>query len=84
MTDQSSPMSTAERSRLYRERKRSNVHLITIEVDEALLNGLVSYGFVRETDSEDRDEIEDGLAILMYAVAEGAIDFSAEWLSQFE
>ena len=83
MTEQSSPSSSAARSLRYRARKRDNVHLITVTVDEALLNGLVSYGFVHEADSEDRDCIENGLELLMCAVAEGGIDVSEEWIAQF-
>ena len=77
-------MSPAERSRRYRARKRDGVHFITVEVDGKLIDGLVSYGFVDKAGSKDREQIEDGLAVLMYAVAEGGIGFLKEWLAKFE
>ena len=83
MTDQQpAPLSPAERSRRYRERKRDNVYLVTIEVDEALLDGLVSYNFVLKEERQDREGIEDGLAILMKAVTDRGIGLRAEWIEQ--
>ena len=82
MTSQSLPISPAERSRHCRQRKRDNVHLVTVEVDEPALKGLVALGFVAEADSRDRDVIEDGVFMFMQAVAEGGIDVREEWIER--
>ena len=84
MTDQTSPQSPAERSRRYRERQRDVVRVLQIEIDKALLDGLVSYGFIAEESAKDRECIEDGVAILMKAVADKGISFRAEWIASFE
>ena len=83
MTLQPTPMSPAERSRRYRERKRDNIHLINFEIDEPVLQGLIALGFVAADDSRDHGCIEDGIWVLMQAVAEGGIDIRDEWIEQF-
>ena len=80
MTDQPLPISAAERSRRYRERQRNNTHLITIEVDAPLLEGLISLGFVHADDSGERDCIEDAVFMLMEAVADDGIEIRDEWI----
>ena len=82
MIDQPIPTSAAERSRAYRERKRDNVHLITIEVDAPLLQGLNSLGFVHIDESQDHDIIQDGVFMLMQAVAEGGVSISDNWIER--
>ena len=76
-------MSTAERSRAYRERKRDNIHLVTIEVDEPVLQGLVALGLVAADDRRDRDCIEAGIDIFMQAVSEDGVEIRDEWIAQF-
>ena len=82
MNTQPLPASAAERSRRYRERRRDNTPLISIEIDAPILKGLVSLGFIAADDSRDRDCIEDGLIMLMQAVSEGGVTISEEWIER--
>ena len=81
-TCQSPPISNAERSRCYRDRKRDKINLITIEVDEQVLKGLVWLGLVAGEDARNRDCVEDGILMLMQAVSEDGVEIRAEWIER--
>lgn len=89
MTNQTPPLSPAERSRRYRARKRDGVYLVTVEVDKALLGGLASCGFVSydlvdETDGKGREETELGVEMLMDAVADQEIVITDKFYERFD
>ena len=82
MNTQPIPTLAAERSRRYRERKRDNTPLISIEIDKPALQGLIGLGFVAADDSRDSDCIKDGVFMLMQAVAEDCVTISDEWIER--
>ena len=83
MTDHPLPMTPAERSRRYRERRRDGVHLINLEVDEQMVRGLVKLGLIDLAAGKDRDQIEETLTFLVEAIAEDGIQFTDEFMAQF-
>lgn len=53
----SSPMSSRERMRRYRQRMRRGVFMVPVEVDQTFVDRLVAAGLLRDSCAEDYDAI---------------------------
>lgn len=58
-------MSSAERQRLYRYRKRHGIQVIKVEVDLDHLDALVDFHFLPQWDDENPDAVADAVKSLL-------------------
>ena len=79
MTDATSPTSSADRSRRYRERISEGLHVARVEVGPEDIEALVSEGLLGLGKSANRREISKAIERLLLALSENAIDIVPEW-----
>ncbi len=82
MTDTTSPTSSADRARRYRERKSEGRHVARVEVDREDVNSLIEYGLLDRDNSADRREVGEAIELLLLALFEGAVGIDAGWLEE--
>ena len=74
MNDATSPTSSAERARLYRERRSEGRHVSRVEVGPEDIAALVDNYLLDPGDVADRDAISLALGSMLFALSEGAIE----------
>ena len=70
-------MTTADRSRRYRERQTLGLQLVTVEIDQGTAENLVARGLVEPERIGDRDAIATALLALARAEPRGPVDAKA-------
>ena len=79
MNNETSPTSSADRARQYRERKSEGRHVARVEVGPEDIEALVSEGLLGLGKSANRREISKAIERLLLALSENAIDIVPEW-----
>ncbi len=74
MNDATTPSSSADRARLYRERKSEGVIVVPVEVGPDIAKALTSNFLLDPQDSANRREIGEVIELLLYVLRENAIE----------
>ena len=68
------PLSAAERSRCYRDRKREGVELYQVGVSPAVKRGFVKLGWMSEEEARDRRRVAEHLEDFIDCLVRGSLD----------
>ncbi len=74
MPPQTTLSSAAIRTRRYRERRERGDIVISLEVENYKLRGLIDHGFLAEADVKSRAKVADAVDVLLFALADGAVE----------
>ena len=66
------PLSSAERSRLYRQRFSASSESLNIRVTDERINGLAKRGYLGPDEVDDRQAISQALSLFLWGVLFGA------------
>ncbi len=65
---------SAVRTRRYRERRDRGDIVISLEVENYKLRGLIDHGFLAEGDVRSRAKVAEAVDVLLFALADGAVE----------
>ncbi len=65
---------SAIRTRRYRERRDRGDIVISLEVENYKLRGLIDHGFLAEGDVTNRAKIAEAVDVFLFALADGAVE----------
>ncbi len=65
---------SAIRTRRYRDRRDRGDIVISLEVENYKLRGLIDHGFLAEADVKSRAKVADAVDVLLFALADGAVE----------
>ncbi len=65
---------SAFRTRRYRERRDRGDIVISLEVENYKLRGLIDHGFLAEGDITNRAKVSKAVDVLLFALADGAVE----------
>ncbi len=74
MPPQTTLSSSAARTRRYRDRRARGDIVISIEVENYKLRGLIDHGFLAEGDVTNRAKVAEAVDVLLFALADGAVE----------
>ncbi len=74
MSTQDALSSSAIRTRRYRERRDRGDIVISLEVENYKLRGLIDHGFLAEGDVKSRAKVADAVDVLLFALADDAVE----------
>ncbi len=69
---------TAARSRRYRQRQREGWRVVKLPVHDEWADALVSHGFLDESDFDDREKVAEAVDLLLFCLADGAIEIDTK------
>lgn len=72
------PSPTAIRSRRYRQRHRHGLMIVPVEVDQDVIDALVEYAFLDETDRCKRAKVADAIDLFLFTLSQGALEWTDE------
>ena len=74
MSTQDALSSSTFRTRRYRERRERGSVVISLEVENYKLRGLIDHGFLAEGDVRSRAKVAEAVDVLLFALADGAVE----------
>ena len=78
MTEQITATSSADRSRRYRQRQREGWRVVKLPVHDEYVDALVDHHFLAEGDADDREKVGEAIDLLLFCLAEGAVEINAD------
>ena len=79
--DHAAPTTGAARSRRYRARRRDGWRIIEVSVHAEYVRALVTHRLLAETDATNREKVASAIDLLLFCLADGAIEIDSDHFS---